>query len=260
MVTMPRRGFGGAIAAMLLTLWAGAPARGAAEGSEVRLSADDGVRLFGRYLDGGVARAPLLLLFHQAGSSKDEYAPIQPRLAAAGYASLAIDQRSGGSFLGGRNETVAALGNRDASYDEAYADLEAALAWARAQHPGRPVVVWGSSYSAALVFLLAAAHPREIAAVLAFSPGEYLARAGSVGVAAAEVRAPVFVTAAPNSAEEDAAAAIVAVVPAKLKRQFHAPDGGVHGSSTLRDDSNPAGAEAIWAAVLAFLAEAAPTR
>ena len=38
----------------------------------------------------------------------------------------------------------------------------------------RFILVWGSSYSAALVFLLAAEHQDEIKAILAFSPGEYL--------------------------------------------------------------------------------------
>ena len=87
--------------------------------------------------------------FNCGKSNKDEYAPIQPWLAAEGYASLAIDQRLGGSFLGGRHETVAARGGRGASYYEAYAALEAALAWARAQHPSQSVVLCGSSYAAA---------------------------------------------------------------------------------------------------------------
>ena len=126
--------------------------------------------------------------------------------------------------------------------------------WARAQHSDRSVIVWGSSYSASLVFLLAAAHQDEVAAVLAFSPGEYFGRA------AAQLRVPVFVTSAPDQGEEEAAAAIVAVVPAKLKQKFRQANGGIHGSSTLRDDSNPAGAPAIWDAVLSFLADAAPPR
>ncbi len=155
---------------------------------------------------------------------------------------------------------MAARGGAAASYDAAYADLEAALAWARAQQPPRPVIVWGSSYSASLTFLLAAAHPGEIAAVLAFSPAEYLRGPGSVGAAAAKVRAPVFVTSAPDPGEEAAAAAILAAVPAKLKRQFHEPDGGIHGSATLRDDENPKSTPAIWSAVLAFLNEAVPAR
>ena len=201
--------------------------------------------------------SPLILLFHQAESSKDEYAPIQPRLGEAGYASLAIDQRSGGDYFG-PNETVAARGGASYSFDEAYADVEAALAWALAQAPQRPIIVWGSSYSASLMFLLAAEHPGEIAAVLAFSPGEYLQ--DSVAAAAAKVRVPVFMTSAPDQDEETAAAAIFAGVPAQTKQLFRQPAGGMHGSATLRDDLNPKCAPAIWSAVLAFLHETVPPR
>lgn len=231
----------------------------AGQPQSLQLTARDGAPVFGRFMATPDPGAPLILLFHQAGSSKDEYGPVQPRLAAEGYASLAIDQRSGGSLLGGCNETVAAHGGADAGYDDAYPDLEAALAWARATEPRRPIVLCGSSYSAALVFLLAAAHPSEVAAVLAFSPGEYLARAGTVGAAAATLRMPVFVTSAPTASEEAAAAQILAVVPAALKIQLRQAKGGVHGASSLRDDSNPQGASYVWQGTLAFLREAVPT-
>ncbi len=97
----------------------------------------------------------LILLFHQAGSSKGEYDKIGDRLQAAGYSSLAIDQRAGGDMFG-PNETVKALGH-EGSFLEAKKDLEAAFAWAQDKH--LPVILWGSSYSASLVFLVAAEHP-----------------------------------------------------------------------------------------------------
>jgi hypothetical protein len=58
-------------------------------GAPVRLRAADGVRVLGRHCEAGRPDAPPILLFHQAGSSKDEYSPIKSRLAAAGYPSLA---------------------------------------------------------------------------------------------------------------------------------------------------------------------------
>ena len=93
--------------------------------SAATLRAADGVAVHGSFHAATDPRA-VVLLFHQAGSSKGEYATIAPRLAAAGYESLAIDQRSGGDLFG-RNETAAALG-REAGYLEAERDLEAALA------------------------------------------------------------------------------------------------------------------------------------
>ena len=67
--------------------------------NEVRLKAADGLTI---YATETVATHPkaIILLFHQAGSSRGEYAPIVRPLAEAGYSSLAIDQRSGGDMYG----------------------------------------------------------------------------------------------------------------------------------------------------------------
>jgi len=219
-----------------------------------RLEAADGVALSAEFTLTATARSRgTILLFHMAGSNRGEYAAIAPELARRGFATLAIDQRSGGDAFGQRNETAAAVG-RDPGYRAALPDLEAALGWARARGGPDRVLVWGSSYSAALVFLLAAARP--VSAVLAFSPGEYL-RGASVRDAAARVSCPVFVTADADPTEEAAAAAILAAVPGSPKRQ-HRPQAGAHGSSILRADRNPRGAAAAWAAVGAFLDEVAP--
>lgn len=216
----------------------------------VTLRAADGVLVHGDlYLPSGAPRG-VLLLFHQAGSNSREYAPIAPKLAALGWAALAIDQRAGGDLFGGRNLTAEGAPGVD-DYAAALPDLEAALAWARQRWPGQRPVVWGSSYSAALVFVLASRHANDVSAVLAFSPDEYLSGL-SVHAAAARIRVPVFVTSARDAGEEAAAASILAASPATLKQQFRA-QAGVHGSATLRPDANPAGAAANFAAVAAFL-------
>jgi alpha-beta hydrolase superfamily lysophospholipase len=222
----------------------------------VTLTAADGVKVYAEFWPAVNAKAPLILAFHQAGSSLAEYAPLASRLNNAGLSVLAIDQRSGGDEFGGNNRTVAALG-RSASYDAALADLEAALVWGRAKAQGAPVLVWGSSYSAALVFLLAAKHPADIQGLLAFSPGEYLGARGAVQKAAQSVRVPVFVTQASDKDEIAASRAIIGAVPGANKTLFIAKQ-GVHGSSTLRSDRNAAGAEQNWTAVLAFLAKFKP--
>jgi alpha-beta hydrolase superfamily lysophospholipase len=219
--------------------------------AEVTLRASDGGVISGmRWTPAGEARAGVLL-FHQAGSNYGEYAPIGPRLADLGYDVTAIDQRAGGNAFGRANATVAARG-KISGFLAALPDLEAALADARQRLPGKPIVVVGSSYSAALVFLLAAGHPADVAAVVAFSPGEYLSGA-SVDAAAKRVTAPVFVTSAADSFEISAAADILAASPSKLKEQF-VPKAGPHGASLLRADSNPEGSTAAWAALEAFLA------
>ena len=219
----------------------------------VTLSAADGVKVYGEVWRAAGAKPPLIVAFHQAGSSSAEYAPIAPRLVAAGFTVLAIDQRSGDGAFGGSNRTAAAFG-REAAYDEALPDLEAALAWAKGDAKGAPVIVWGSSYSAALVFVLAARHPGDVSGIVAFSPGEYLAGKNTVRAAAAKVNVPVFIDQASSADEVARSAAILKAVKGTDKQQFRVKTWSTHGSSTLRADANAGGAEAHWQAVLAFLA------
>src|ERR1051326_3719248 len=111
----------------------------------VTLTASDGVRVFGTYYPAASTSTPIILLFHQAGSNRREYAPIAPRLVSANFSSLAIDARHGGKMWDRENETVTRLGH-EASYLEALADLEAALAWARNQSPPRKVIEIGKCF------------------------------------------------------------------------------------------------------------------
>lgn len=214
----------------------------------VNFMADDGLTVSGRYYRADAPKA-LILLFHQANSSKDEYATIAPKLVDHGYSVLAIDQRSGGAMFG-TNQTAARMVT-PATYGDVLHDLDAALNWGRTMQ--LPMIVWGSSYSSALVFQLAAKHPTEVSAVLAFSPGEYLGPGDPVGAAAAKTKAPVFIAVSSNPSELTAAKPIFARV-ASTSKSLYVPASGVHGSSTLITDRNPKGAEANWAKVDAFLA------
>lgn len=216
----------------------------------ISTTADD-VQVYGdHYQTKGTARATILL-FHQAGASRAEYTPIIPRLVESGFDVVVIDQRSGGTRFGGENKTVGRLG-RSTDFLDTLPDLEAMLDYARFVNPAAPVIAWGSSYSASLVFLLAAKHPDKVAAILAFSPGEYFPDKSLVRAAASKVKVPVFISSAPDTGEVQAAKAILAASPAKLKVQF-VPKSGVHGSSSLRLDANPQGAEEVWSAVNGFL-------
>lgn len=225
----------------------------AAAAEPITLTAADGARVFGGVWPADGPRPPIILAFHQAASNKAEYAPMVERLNEAGFTLLAIDQRSGGDYFGGNNRTVEALG-ASTGYEAAMIDLEAALAWARDNAHGAPVIVWGSSYSAALVFLLAAKHPTVIAGVLAFSPDEYLVRKRAVRDAAAKVQVPVYITQATTRGEHERAHRIFRAIPIDNKVEFIPATRGTHGSSTLRLDTNPEGAEENWQAVMKFLA------
>jgi dienelactone hydrolase len=218
----------------------------------VTFKADDDLTVFGRRYDAAKPKA-VILLFHQAESSKGEYTEIAPRLRDAGYTAIAIDQRSGGKLYGD-NETVALLG-KSTDYLGAKPDLQAALDFAAQLK--LPVILWGSSYSSSLIFSLAAENPGKVKALMAFSPGEYFPDKVLVKTAAAKVDVPVFVTSASDPEEVAEAKAIVAAVPAGRAEQY-VPAAAVHGSSMLIPAKDPKGAEANWAAVMAFLKKIAP--
>jgi len=219
----------------------------------IQLTAADGVKVYGSVYRAAKPRA-LILLFHQAGSSKAEYATIAPRLVQAGYSALAIDQRAGGGMYG-KNETAKAFG-REVRYREARPDLQAALDWAQQQK--LPIILWGSSYSSSLIFPLAADDPQGVVALLAFSPGEYFDGDPPIAAAAEKVSVPVFI--ASTKAETGDADPIMAALPKTAENVRFVPDHGVHGSSTLIAAKNPEGAQANWEAVLAFLNRVAPAK
>ena len=235
------------------------PRLGLAPPQPVVLNAADGVAVYAVAYESTSPSAPVILLFHQAGSSKGEYEPIAPRLTALGYNALAIDQRSGGDLYQPPNETVQHLGKSASDYRAALPDMDAALAWAKKIHPNSAIYAWGSSYSAALVFAFAARHPHDIKAILAFSPNEYVPQDKHfVRKAAQHVTCPVFVDSAADPAEERGAKDILDAVHSGDRIDF-VPNAGIHGSSTLRDDRDPQGAAENWDAVTRFLTHVTAT-
>ena len=146
--------------------------------------------------------ATWIVLAHQAGSSRGEYRTIAPRLNKLGFNAIALDQRSGRTFGGVANQT-AALAKRQKkkqTYLAAMPDILAGIAWAREQTTGR-VILWGSSYSAAMAVLLAGEQPRLVDGVVSHSPGEYL-RGRSVRKAAAKISVPVLITSPANEKQQ----------------------------------------------------------
>jgi len=196
---------------------------------------------------------PMIVLFHQAGSSRGEYRDIAPRLVEMGFNCLAVDQRSGGSRNGVSNETAARV-EGNVTFLDAVPDLQAAIAKAKADYSSGPLVIWGSSYSSTLVLKLIGEDLELADGVLSFSPGEYLGGGSPVRAAAAKVKAPTFITSASN--EESAARPIFEAIPASEKTYFLPTSGGQHGSSTLNEGVlNQA---AYWEATTAFLSQFLP--
>jgi dienelactone hydrolase len=222
----------------------------------VTFSAADGVKVNAELYPAKAGKsAPIVLLFHQAGSNGAEYQTIAPKLAVLGYNSLAVDARSGGTRFGRDNLTVKGVG-KSADYQDAYGDLEGALGWVKSEGYTGKIAAVGSSYSAGLVFRLASEHP-EVAAILAFSPP----RPGSgpswkMDEWGKQAKAAVFLTASPE--EIGALKEFYGTLPQKNKALFE-QKAGVHGASTLREDKNPKGAEENFKAVAEFLKANVPT-
>lgn len=205
--------------------------------------------------------APVIVLFHQAGSSRGEYTEIAPWLNTLGYNCMAIDQRSGKDAGGVKNETAqrAAQENRPAGYISALPDIKAALVHARKHYGKNAVIAWGSSYSAALVLQVAGEYPGLVDGILAFSPGEYFQRAGKsatwIQTSARDIDIPVFITS--SRGEADQWADIFAAIETDNKVAFVPATDGRHGSRALWAEYPDSGDYRV--AVKAFLRRYFPT-
>jgi dienelactone hydrolase len=198
----------------------------------------DGVTIYGEQYFGSLPEAsPLILLFHQGGSNgRGEYADLASWLNGEGFRAIAWDQRSGGDRYGRSNRTADGLSATvSTEYCDAHADLQAALDYVKAHDLADRVVAWGSSYSGALVFRLAAENPTEIAGVVAFSPaagGPMVDCPAHVWVESISVPIAVF---RPASEMDLPAAMEQRDVLSAAGVEFAVVEDGVHGSSMLVD-------------------------
>lgn len=199
--------------------------------------------------------APFIVLFHQAGWSRGEYIEIAPKLNEMGFNCMAIDQRSGGEVNGVKNMTrqSAEEMGKGTSYIDALTDMISAVNYARKNFVKGKLIIWGSSYSAALVLKFAGDNPGSVDGVLSFSPGEYFEKAGKSGTyiteSAKNIACPVFITSA--KAEKENWWGIYADIKSKNKSWFLPSTAGHHGSRALfeRFDDNLS----YWKAVKKFL-------
>ncbi|MEA2042385.1 MAG: alpha/beta fold hydrolase [Bacteroidota bacterium] len=197
-------------------------------------------------------QAPFIILFHQAMFSRGSYREIAPKLNQLGFNCLAVDQRSGNRSRGVINLThkAAKKSHLKTKYADAYPDLEAALNFVKESYNSETLLVWGSSYSAALVFVLTADYPSSIDGVLAFSPGEYFSfRGQKIEDFSAKVNCPVFITSAKS--EKKDWISIFNKTAGKEKTGFVPQVEGQHGSKALW--SKNFGYESYWEAVNKFL-------
>ncbi|KAA3618386.1 MAG: alpha/beta fold hydrolase [Calditrichaeota bacterium] len=223
----------------------------------VRFKSLDGLEITADFYEAADSEAPVIILFHQAGWSRGEYIETAPRLNNLGFSCLAVDLRSGGKINGVLNSTHenAVKKKYDTYYLDAYLDMAAAVKYAEENLKSEKLIIWGSSYSSSLVFKLGADFSNSVAAILAFSPGEYFKNDAKTPLTnyvknyALLVTQPVFITSAAQ--EKEMWMEIYKAIP-HAEKQFYLPTTeGNHGSRALW--SKFADSNSYWNAVEIFL-------
>jgi len=213
----------------------------------------DNITLKADYYQNAGNDKPLILLFHQAGYSRGEYREIGPKLNELGFRCLAIDQRSGKEVNEITNEAFVQASNKGlaTNYVDALPDLRAAVEYAHKRYDAEEIILWGSSYSSSLVFILATEYPGMVKGILSFSPGEYFQyNDKAISAYASQVQVPVFITS--SGAEKELCTPIFEAIPSD--KQYYLPDfEGYHGSKALWQANE--GNEKYWQEVKAFLAK-----
>ena len=197
----------------------------------VTFNASDGLEVTGVVYCADT-NAPVIVLCHQARFNNYEYAETAPRLVALGFTCLAIDQRSGGDMESHINATNkrAVEKNLPTGYTNSLPDISAAVNYA-SERIHKQVILWGSSYSAALTLKVAMENPNVRAAV-GFSP---ILKFDS-GESAADIfknykDKPLFVT----STEKEGApiAKALSHLGDDVLYQYYPETKGTHGSKAL---------------------------
>jgi len=220
-------------------------------GETVHFKASDGLNITADLYMVHEASAPFIILYHQAGYSRGEYRTIAPELNRMGFNCMAVDQRSGNEVNQVLNEThkEAVSSNMPTEYLDAIPDMEAAYLYVKYGIKPDKIILWGSSYSAAILFYMGSVHHHNLSGILTFSPGEYFKiNNKDLKTYASKITCPVFVTSAKS--EYSNWKAIYDQI--KSDKSYFLPETeGKHGSKALWSD-NPSH-RSYWAAVTKFL-------
>lgn len=217
----------------------------------IEIQSSDQINLKADIYYGSDADAPMIMLFHQARYSRGEYHEIAPKLNKLGFNCIAVDQRSGKEFNGIENSAYIQANDKGlgTEYEDAYPDLVATLNYVKDSLGCETILAWGSSYSSALVFSLAAEHP-EIDGILSFSPGNWFTINEKTTLEHAEqLEIPVFITS--TKTEESEWRVLYNAVNSGDKAFFLPETEGKHGSSALFEVEEEH--ENYWNAVKEFL-------
>ncbi len=222
----------------------------------IRFPSEDGLMVTADlYIEKNDKDAPFIILYHQAGWSRGEYAEIAPKLNKLGFNCLAVDLRSGDKVNGVRNHTAsrAMSQNKKTSYEDSLPDMLRAIELVKKQLSTGTVILWGSSYSASLALKIAGDWPDLVDGVMAFAPGEYFKTHTKTWIqdSATHITIPTFITSA--RAEKPSWSDIYDAIPSKHKFSYLPPTPGNHGSRALWTQFPDN--DGYWVAVENFLTE-----
>lgn len=237
------------LSALFLLLFVACADAPAQEGTSITFKAPDGLSVTADIYNTG-RDLPWILLCHQAGYSRGEYLKIAPKLNALGFNCVAIDQRSGNEVNGVENRTAMAAkrAGTGTSYGDAVQDIVQAIQYTSKLAGGKQIILWGSSYSAALACKIGKENP-QVYKVVAFSPGEYI-KGVNITQAVAGIGKPIFVTSSREEAK--AVSELVKGVEPNMLTHFAPQEPGVHGSRALWENND--NHAAYWDALRKFLA------
>jgi dienelactone hydrolase len=193
---------------------------------------------------------PFIVLCHQNGSNRTEYDDIAPRLLHLEYNCLAIDLRAGGTYGYAENETnrMALEHHQSVQPVRARDDIQAALAYVK-RFNDKPVVLFGSAFSASLCLMVAENNPR-VRAVVALDPGEYFQPLIHMADEISRVNKPVFIGC--SAVDYDYLQKLVRNMSPELVTLFKPQTGeGARGTAALKE-GNPTRNEYWFALTLFF--------
>lgn len=211
---------------------------------KIQFKAKDGLTITGNLYE-VAPDAPILLLSHSGGSNKFEYADIAPKLNAKGFNALAIDQRSGGTFVEHQNETFKLAESKGLStaFADAQQDIEAAIDFLANKYD-KKVTLWGSSYSAALSLFIVQQN-ENLNGMILFSPGDYLvAEKGTLKGELKSINIPFLITSTQQEAEEITNVLLHEVELTETQIQHVPSSEGFHGVQALWEGQK--GSEEYW--------------
>lgn len=223
------------VAAAAAALAPAASAQEAADGKDVVVTTDDGLKLAATWWDAPGENGPGAVLLHMYRSDRSAWSRLIPHLRTRGVDVLAIDLRGhGGSAKQGEADLAPRVIERDEKlFAEMHRDAAAAVRWLvkEGKCDAKRVALVGASVGCSVAIDAAARHPDEVAAVACLSPGaKYLGLDTVAHAKTYPAKAPLLLLSHQTELEAGAEKVRDAVAGSRLVVYDDAPPAGLEGS------------------------------